>query len=812
MVGIFRPLPTKGEWRALAIMLRDAAEPSAMAATAPFALALRLRLQVEQQGQSVSGLLISPTGTLPLPSLRLDPEGCFGQLQGLLQKWQRCWRACYVLQLPGANRQPVQESAEELLVALRARFLSPSWSALPQSLAQYSHLPLVLEIASPAATAGPPDPATDWVAALPWEAALAGVIPADRLFEARPIWREQSFPLASPPHPSPANARRPRFLVVCGPAENLEVQPQIDELLRLERRGRISFTSFDCSNTRASSVLESLEDPLGWDAFLYLGHGEPGGAYGGGLALPSGELLAGDRLRASLHRAAPQLVVLSRCHGTDLVPLFLEAGVPWLLAFRGEVPDPVALAAFTPFWQALESGGSLAQANASVVQALEDQFPGSSPLLSLVARPDAAPLRMPLRRRRRLWLRLACSQSRQLSAAASVLILGLVLYGPTWGAALTLPNVLLDFRLQAQAQWSGWRRGGPGLPPPAPRPSPLRVWLLPRPLAYPPGQSQKAVSRQVLHQLLEVLPADTIPLVAFDVVLDPGPKDEPIQPQATAALARLIQRRSQSGQHLVNIYYRATIDERIDKGVRSLPASLLIQAGLCHADAGLGLATGVYPLQLVQPLSANSFAAVLADGVAHHCPSVVHSTRIPAGSVIDWTVDWFAPQVMRVERIAVLPSEPVSLPPGTRVLIGIDQRLSARGDGPSAQLSPIDMVDLFDVPLVLQDQPSFEAEIGLGEPLPGPLLQAVLSESLRRNHWLTPLAPLPTTALAAGLGMLLAAALERLRSRLLVLSLLSLLVLPLALELTLAYSVLVPLLFPLAGLWAICLSRREARR
>ncbi|MFO0039366.1 MAG: hypothetical protein ACK522_10550 [Synechococcaceae cyanobacterium] len=779
---------------------------------APSVRALRLRLQVEPQVQAVSGLLISPSGTTPLPALRFDLADCHGQLQGLLQKWQRSLRACYVLQLPQAERQRVQESAEELLAALRARCQSPSWAALSQILAQYPSLPLVLEIASPVATAGTPDPKADWVGALPWEAALAGVIPADRRPAARPIWREHSLPPASPPHPTAAHARRPRFLLVCGPDDHIQIQPQIDELVRLDRKGRISLTCFDRSSGRAASVLASLADPRGWDAFLYLGHGEPGVGFCGGLALPSGELLAGDRLRAALQHAAPQLVLLSRCYGTDLVPLCLEAGVSWVLVFRGEVPDPVALAAFTPFWQALERGDSLAEASASVAQSLEDQFPGSSPLLSLVARPDAAPLRMPLRRRRRYGLRLARSQRRQLSATAAVLTLGLALYGPSWGSALTLPNVLLDFRLQAQAQWRSWRRGGARLPSPPPGSSPLRVWLLPRTLAYPPGQSQTAVSRQVLQKLLEVLPADVVPMVAFDVVLDRGPQPSPIQPEATAALAGLSHRRIQSGQRLINIFYHANTDERSDKGVRSLPAPLLRQAGLCSTDAGLGIATGVFPLQLLQPLPANSFAAVLADGGAPRCPSAAAPARIPAGSVIDWTLEWFSPQVMTVERIAAIPATPVSFPSGTRVLIGIDHRLSARGVGPSEQLSPNEKADLFDVPFVLQEQPSFEAEIGLGEPLPGPLLQAVLSESLRRRHWFTPLAPLPTTAVAAGLGVLLAAALERWRSRLLVLSVLSLLALPLALELALAYQLLVPLLLPLAALWATCLSRREAKR
>ena len=788
-----------------------------MAAPAPAARSLHLRLQVEPQGPVVTGLLISPSGTACLPALCLDPCGSPGHLQGLLQKWQRALRACYVLQLAEAQRQRVQECAEELLASLRSRCLDPSWAALGQTLAHYLHLPLVLEIAALVDSPGPPDPAALWLEALPWEEALAGLIPQGGPSPSRPIWRVRSLPLASPPHRPAARSRRPRVLLVCGPDDHLHLQPQIDQLRRLHRRGRIVLTRLAGSTCRASAVLECLTDPLGWDAVLYLGHGEPGTGYGGGLALPSGELLAGDRLRIALHQAAPQLVLLSRCHGSDLVPLCLEAGVPWVLAFRGEVPDPLALAAFTPFWQALETGATLAAANASAAEALEGQFPGSSPLLSLVARVDAEPLQFPLRRRRRWRLRLARSQRRQLAATAAVLTLGLGVYGPSWGsaAAFSIPNALLEFRLQAQARWGIWRRGGrPGLPPSAPGASPLRVWLLPAALAYPPGPPPSAASRQVLRQLLEALPADTIPLVALDVVLDPGETTRPLQPQATAELARLIRQRSQRGQGLLNIYYPPGSAGRGQQGDPSRAAPQLRAAGLCDTDASLAIASSLdpasrlFPLQLVHPLRANTFAAALADGAASRCPSAPAPVRLPAGSVIDWTLDWFHPQVIGVERLGTIPSAPAPLPPGTRVLIGIDHRPSAQG---VQGLPPNVVPDLFPVPLALVDQPSLHA-IGLGEELPGPLLQAVFSESLRRGHWFTPLAPLPTTALAAGLGVLLAAVFERWRIRLVVVLLLSLLALPVGLELAFGLRLLVPLLLPLAGLWASCLIRQEERR
>jgi hypothetical protein len=784
-----------------------------MAATAPAPCSLHLRLQVEPSGQAVSGLLISPSGTTLLPPIHPDPAGDPGHLQALLQKWQRANRACYVLELPDAQPLRVQECAEELRAALRSCCISAAWAPLLQALAQYPALPLVLEIVMPTVASAEPQPASTWWDALPWEQALSGLTPQGPAGQARPIWRVRSLPCTSPPAAATHHPRRPRLLLLRGPDKGLQLEPQLTLLRRLQRHGRIVLHELDSCTCRSAAVLERLADPRGWDAFLYLGHGEPGATYGGGLTLASGELLAGDRLRLVLRKAAPQLMLLSRCFGTDLVPLCLEAGVPWVLAFRGEVPDPIALAAFTPFWEALERGGSLAEASASAAQALEEHFPGSSSLLTLVARPDAQPLRLPLRRRRRWRLRLARSQRRQGYAAAAVLTLALVLYGPSWGAALTLPNVLLDLRLQAQTQWRRWRRPGPALPPPAPGLSPLRVWLLSRSLAYPEGPSQRAVSRQVLRQLLQALPADTSPLVAFDVVLDRGQRATPVQPQATADLARLLASRRASGQRLLTITYPSNTAGRSAQGVQSHAAPVLLKAGLCQTEAGLGLAAAVFPLQLAQPLRASSFAAALADGPGHPCPPLTSPSpiRIPAGSVVDWTLDWFSPQVMTVERIDAIPAIPPALPAGTRLLIGVDHRL-VRAPGPSEPLSPNEEADLFEVPLALRDQPSFETEIGLGDPLPGPLLQAVLSESLRRRHWLTPLALLPTTALAAGLGLLLAAALERRRSRLLVLCLLSALALPLGLELALTYQLLVPLLLPLAGLWATCLSRREAPR
>ena len=223
-----------------------------------------------------------------------------------------------------------------------------------------------------------------------------------------------------------------------------------------------------------------------------------------------------------------------------------------------------------------------------------------------------------------------------------------------------------------------------------------------------------------------------------------------------------------------------------------------------------------------------SLAPISTDGVTGYRsgqPNRLLASRgegLPAGNVIDWSIDWLAPSVIQVvwigeERFKSLRSATPLLPPGARVLVGVDKRGLA-GEGASKG-SAEPAADLYPVPDALIDQPSWQAFMedrvswlnseGDKNHLSGPVLQAVWSESLRRGHWLTPLAPLPTMALAAGLGVLLAAALERRRHRLLALALISLLAVPVSLELALSLRVLVPMLFPLGALWASCLSRQE---
>ena len=441
--------------------------------------------------------------------------------------------------------------------------------------------------------------------------------------------------------------RRPRLLLIIGPSKGLDLKEQIKRLGALDRAGRISLHTLTGEQSSSDVALQSLRDPQGWDGLIYLGHGDPSPEGGGGLRLERG-VLAGPALADALRQAAPQLVLLSRCHGTDLVPLCLEAGVPWVLAFRGKVPDPVALEAFAPFWQALVEGGTLLEATTRAHDALERTHPGSSPLLSLVGRVDAEPLRLLLRRRHLWQQRLASSQKRQLVATGLALGLGLVVYGPGSGAGVPweLPNALLDFRLDAQKKWRDLR-GVPSTPPADGRPSPLVVWLLSHDYAYPPN-SREQVSRQVLIDVLSALPPKRAPVVGIDVVLnDDGA--QPVQPDATKALADLI--KAQRRPELFNIFYSDKSKSRGTIGEASLPSPILRQNGLRSFNGTLGipedsrkLQITYSPLQLNKGVGQGTFAWKMAQALG----GAPASGGLPAGSVIDWSINWLAPSVIQV--------------------------------------------------------------------------------------------------------------------------------------------------------------------
>jgi ABC-type dipeptide/oligopeptide/nickel transport system permease component len=98
---------------------------------------------------------------------------------------------------------------------------------------------------------------------------------------------------------------------------------------------------------------------------------------------------------------------------------------------------------------------------------------------------------------------------------------------------------------------------------------------------------------------------------------------------------------------------------------------------------------------------------------------------------------------------------------------------------------------------------------GASREVPGVVIQAVLAQSISLRHWLTPVSQTFSTALAAGLGVLLAAGSPRWGRRVLWIALIIGIAIPLGWQLAVSLLCLLPLVLPLAALTATALLRRE---
>lgn len=92
--------------------------------------------------------------------------------------------------------------------------------------------------------------------------------------------------------------------------------------------------------------------------------------------------------------------------------------------------------------------------------------------------------------------------------------------------------------------------------------------------------------------------------------------------------------------------------------------------------------------------------------------------------------------------------------------------------------------------------------------MPGAIVQAVLAQSLTLGHWLRPWSLVACTALASGLGVLIAAAQANHPLRLVLVGSIILVAVPLALHVAVLDLQLLPLLLPLVALGTTALVRR----
>ncbi|MFM8966829.1 MAG: CHAT domain-containing protein [Vulcanococcus sp.] len=632
----------------------------------------------------------------------------------------------------------------------------------------------------------------------------------------RPVWLLTPGPTRAPRRRPP---RQPRVLLLVGREEGLSLEQELRQLQALQARGRITLQTLRRPGERPTpagtdSTLESLRSalrhPRGWDVLVYLGHSQADAGDGGRLQLGDGSVLTGDLLRQALEEAAdrrPDLVLFSSCSGLDLARSAIAAGVDWAVSFREPVPCAAASLAFTQVLQALERGVDLATALDQARDVLQQQGPPTSQLLpALLGNAQVPPLRLPLRHHRQLALRLRHSHPGQAIATTALLTVAAISALAPWNPVSTY---LLDRRLWLQYQWR-LETNQPGWPPPpsrlshrssdgsgelhatasqsapssagaSPSAEPLAVLLIDPSrtqvefgVAPTPGR----LPRATLVEILRRLPAQQVPQVALDVVLDRPDRHDP---ELAAVLRTQLRPRVISG---------CFGPEAAVKGAGSLSCQLspaLQASGLQPhlLDVNTPGSTRVaapqpIPLRLQAALHGDHFAAALSDRP---------EPLLPADAVIDWSLPWTA----LIRRI-----EPAELPTlRTRLLL-----VGSTGEVEAAH------PDLFRAPGAAAMELATLSG-GSRREVPGALVQAALAQTLRHRLALHPLPQVPLTALAALAGVLLAAALPSRRSRLLPLLVFTGLAVPLGLQLAVSLRLLLPLLLPLSALWSTSLLRRD---
>jgi CHASE2 domain-containing sensor protein len=393
---------------------------------------------------------------------------------------------------------------------------------------------------------------------------------------------------------------------------------------------------------------------------------------------------------------------------------------------------------------------------------------GTDLLLSLVAAPKARPFQLPLRKRKQFLLRLARSTPTQAIAAAALVALGAV---GDLDPTNPISTYLLDRRLYVQRLW----RSATGQPGPTVPALPVVVLNQRSAAELSATATPGRVSRDLLTKLLQRTPPAQVPKLGLDLVLDePAP--------FTAELAQVI--RAQARPLLVAGFFGEQVEAKA-AGQGSMPLPVLQQAGLQARNLAVGTpalpgALKWVPLQLWAPLDQRNFAAALSSAPAPF---------MPADAVIDWSIDW-RPLLQRVEL-----SELSSLR-APALVVGTDGSLDRDGE------------DLFAAPGAM-DPALTQIWQGAERKVPGVLIQAVLAQSMSLRHWLMPISQALTTALAAGLGVVLAAAQAHRDRRLLLLTAIIVVALPLSWQLAISQLWLLPLALPLAALLSIALLRRD---
>lgn len=330
-----------------------------------------LTLQPLQGRDELAVLVVSPASqagfTAPRPAALLELHGA--------------WRRRFLLHHSGQEgalpAAVLEDYSEQLIRGLQQWFEHERWRPLHRALRLQPGLPLRLRLA----------PELRALEELPWE-----TLPLDR-----PLWR---LPPLDPPQPvAQVRSRRARLLVVVGHEQELNLEPEVEALQDLARRGRYSLRLLRGEAAGARALQAVLAEEPGWDALIFLGHGDASADQGGRLQLGDGSWVSGASLELPLRRAVDRgltLVLLHCCLGIDLAHRCLAAGVAWVQVFRERVPDGAAALVCRRLLHELQAGRPLSLAQQRAASALEQPpWSGCRGLLSVYGHPDAPPFRWP---------------------------------------------------------------------------------------------------------------------------------------------------------------------------------------------------------------------------------------------------------------------------------------------------------------------------------------------------------------------------------------------------------------------------------
>ena len=673
---------------------------------------------------------------------------------------QQSWRQRFLRHHDPAFLWPegaaaVNSWSERLLQGLEQWLAEPPWLPLQKLFQDLPGIPLALRFD------GLPEALTN----LPWQA-----LPLHRQ-----IWRLDGETPAAALAPSPAaRARKPRILLLVGSEEGLSLNGEVAHLQQLNQRGRIALQVLRGATSSAAALRSALAQSSGWDALIYLGHSSSG-PKGGVLHLGDGSQLDGQVLEkdwAIAARAGLRLLLFNSCSGLQLANHAVRAGLQWAVCFLEPVPAPAAALAFEQLLAALEAGSELGTALDAARRELISSagYEGCGLLLAAVRAATAQPFHMPLRRRRQLLLRLGQSTGRQVYAAAALTALA---FAMELTPSNPISTYLLNRRLEVQRIWrqlnnqSGFRPvpGNPAIP----------VLLLDSSTTIPAlgvAPTPDHTPRLALAAVLQRSPVDQVPVVGLDVLLD---QDQPGTNVLAAVIGRQSQRRVVAGE--LSPFSDPSQQKSSSDWLRQSP---LVAAGLEVSDLAVGTAAGSaqlkpVPIYLQYAINSNNFAGALSS---------VSQPLLPADRVIDWSLNW-------AEQIQLVQPRELATLRAPLLLVGTSGRLA---DGSA---------DLFAAPATVQDallRGDKALWDGNAREVPGVLVQAVLIQSLNRGHWLTPLSLSLCTISAAGLGVLLAALLEKRQHRFAAVVAITTASCPVAFSIAVLQLWLLPLLLPLVAL------------